>query len=67
MDPEFFPKKRGMFMTDILPGYWAWLKLVLVALALIGWLRFVYRSVKEDYGRFVQGTLLEPSKIFKVL
>ena len=50
-----------------LPGYWSWLKLVLVSLAVAGWLRFVYRSVKEDYGRFVQGTILEPSKIFKVL
>ena len=50
-----------------LPGYWAWLKLLLVTLAVAGWLRFVYRSVKEDYGRFVQGTLLEPSKILRVL
>ena len=50
-----------------LPGYWAWLKLILVTLAAAGWLRFVYRSVKEDYGRFVQGKLLASSKLFKVL
>jgi len=50
-----------------LPGYWSWLKLILISLAAAGWLRFVYRSVKEDYGRFVLGKLLELSKIFKVL
>ncbi len=50
-----------------LPGYWAWLKLILVTLALAAWLRFVYRSVKEDYSRFVQDRILQPSKLFRVL
>lgn len=50
-----------------LPGHWIWLKLVLVTLALAGWLRFVYRSVNEDYGRFVRDRLMDPSKLFRVL
>lgn len=50
-----------------LPGYWVWFKLILISLAVVAWLRFVYRSVKEDFGRFVQGKLLQTSTIFKVL
>lgn len=50
-----------------LPGYWVWLKVLLISLAGAGWLRFVYRSVMEDYARFVQGRLLELAKLIKVL
>jgi len=50
-----------------LPGYWAWLKLVLLLLATAAWFRFVFGSVRDDYKRFIQNRILEWDKIYRVL
>ena len=43
------------------PGVWNALRLLLIALAVAAWFRFVYGSVRDDYARFVAGALFEQS------
>lgn len=50
-----------------LPGYWQWLKLILLALAVAAWTRFIFRSVKDDYQRFLENKILHMNKLYKVL
>jgi hypothetical protein len=40
-------------------GVWNVVRLLLVALAVAAWFRFIYGSVRDDYARFVAGTLFE--------
>ena len=48
-------------------GYWYWLKVFLILLAVAAWFRFIYRSVRDDYLRFVHGEILNGSFVQKVL
>lgn len=50
-----------------LPEAWQWLHTVLVLLAVGAWFRFIYGSVRDDYLRFVQGWLLEPARLKRIL
>lgn len=50
-----------------LPGAWQWLRLTLVLLAVGAWFRFIYGSVRDDYARFVRGTLLQPTGWRRIL
>ena len=50
-----------------LPGAWNGLRLLLVGLAIAAWFRFIYGSVRDDYARFVHGTLLERAGLRRVL
>lgn len=50
-----------------LPGAWNALRLLLVGLAVAAWFRFIYGSVRDDYARFVGGTLLEYEALRRVL
>jgi hypothetical protein len=50
-----------------LPGAWNSLRLLLLALAIAAWFRFIYGSVRDDYARFVADSLLEPGLLTKVL
>ncbi|MBI5040551.1 MAG: hypothetical protein HZB57_04940 [Gammaproteobacteria bacterium] len=50
-----------------LPDTWRWLRMVLILLAMGAWFRFIYGSVRDDYRRFVQGSLLEPARLKRVL
>ena len=50
-----------------LPGYWAWLKLVLLILATAAWSRFIFASVRDDYKRFIKDRILEFGKLSRVL
>lgn len=50
-----------------LPGGWDWLRLLLILLAVGAWFRFVYASVRDDYGRFVAGLLLRARELRRVL
>ena len=49
------------------PGIWNLLRLVLIALAVAAWFRFIYASVRDDYARFVKGLLLGPQGLKHVL
>ena len=49
------------------PGIWNSVRLILLALAVAAWFRFIYGSVRDDYARFVSGTLLEPRNLRRVL
>lgn len=49
------------------PGYWNWAKLILIGLAIAAWFRFIFASVRDDYGRFVKGKILDVSHWRKVL
>jgi len=49
-----------------LPGLWDSLRLVLMGLAVAAWFRFIYRSVHDDYQRFLAGVLLEPAALRRV-
>jgi hypothetical protein len=49
------------------PGAWNILRLVLIGLAVAAWFRFIYGSVRDDYGRFVSETLLELTALRRVL
>ena len=50
-----------------LPGAWDAVRLVLIGLAVAAWFRFIYGSVRDDYARFVYGTLLEGAALRRVL
>ena len=50
-----------------LPGVWDILRLVLVVLAVAAWFRFIYASVRDDYARFISGSLIEPGTLRRVL
>ena len=50
-----------------LPGAWDWLRLILLALAVAAWFRFIYGSVCDDYDRFVSGLLLQANELHRVL
>lgn len=50
-----------------LPGAWDSLRLVLLILAVAAWFHFIYGSVRDDYRRFLAGTLLEPAALKRVL
>jgi hypothetical protein len=41
------------------PGAWNLLRLLLIALAVAAWFRFIYGSVRDDYARFVEGELFD--------
>ena len=45
------------------PGLWNGLRLLLFALGVAAWFRFIHRSVRDDYARFVAGVLLEPGEL----
>jgi hypothetical protein len=49
------------------PGLWNGLRLVLLGLGVAAWFRFIYRSVRDDYVRFVAGVLLEPGELRRIL
>ena len=50
-----------------LPGYWAWLKLLLLGLAAAAWFRFVFGSVRDDYQRFLHHKILDFRRLYRVL
>jgi len=50
-----------------LPGAWDGLRLLLLGLAVAAWSRFIYASVRDDYARFLHGTLLEKHELKQVL
>jgi hypothetical protein len=50
-----------------MPGAWHWLRLALILLAIGAWSRFIYGSVRDDYARFVRGSLLEAAELKRVL
>ena len=50
-----------------LPGAWGWLRMGLILLAVAAWFRFIYGSVRDDYRRFVEGLLLQPHELRRVL
>ena len=50
-----------------LPGAWDGLRLLLLGLAVAAWFRFIRGSVRDDYRRFLSGTLLEPAALKRVL
>lgn len=50
-----------------LPGIWNGLRLLLFGLGVVAWFRFIYRSVYDDYVRFVAGVLLEPGELRRIL
>ena len=50
-----------------LPGVWDMLRLFLIVLAVVAWFRFIYGSVRDDYARFIGGTLVEPGSLRQVL
>ena len=49
------------------PGYWQWLKVILLILAIAAWSRFIFASVRDDYKRFLKDQILEITKLHKVL
>ena len=49
------------------PGMWNILRLLLLGLGVAAWFRFIYRSVYDDYQRFVNGVLLKPRELKRVL
>jgi len=49
------------------PGIWNGLRLLSFGLGVVAWSRFIYRSVYDDYVRFVAGVLLEPGNLRRVL
>lgn len=49
------------------PGAWNVLRLLLIGLAIAAWFRFIYGSVRDDYARFIDGTLLENDALRRVL
>jgi len=52
IDADFFPDKRGLFM---------------LGLGVAAWFRFIHRSVRDDYTRFVAGVLFEPGELRRIL
>ena len=48
------------------PGVWDSIRLVLLVLAGAAWSRFIYRSVVDDYRRFLDRQLLGPGSLRKV-
>jgi hypothetical protein len=50
-----------------LPGFWDSLRLILLALAVAAWSRFIYGSVRDDYRRFLSGALLQANELKRVL
>ena len=49
------------------PGIWNGLRLLLLGLGVAAWFRFIHRSVRGDYARFVAGALLEPRELRRIL
>lgn len=43
------------------PGAWNLLRIALTVLAVAAWFRFIYGAVRDDYGRFIRGALIEQS------
>lgn len=50
-----------------LSGLWNGLRLLLLGLGVAAWFRFIHRSVRDDYARFVAGVLLEPGELRHIL
>ena len=48
-------------------GLWNGLRILLVGLGVAAWFRFIHRSVRDDYARFVAGALLEPGELMHIL
>jgi hypothetical protein len=48
-------------------GIWNGLRLLLLGLGVAAWFRFIYRSVYDDYVRFVAGILLQPDELRRIL
>ena len=49
------------------PGIWNGLRLLLLGLGVAAWFRFIRRSVRDDYTRFVAGVLFEPGELRRIL
>ncbi|MGB5300943.1 MAG: hypothetical protein WBN08_08075 [Thiogranum sp.] len=49
------------------PGIWNGLRLLLLGLGVAAWFRFIHRSVRDDYTRFVAGVLFEPGELRRIL
>ena len=49
------------------PGIWNGLRLLLLGLGVAAWFRFIHRSIRDDYVRFVAGVLLEPGQLRRIL
>lgn len=49
------------------PGIWNGLRLLLLGLGVAAWFRFIHRSVRDDYVRFVAGVLLQPGELRRIL
>jgi len=49
------------------PGIWNGLRLLLLGLGVAAWFRFIHRSVRDDYTRFVVGVLFEPGELRRIL
>jgi len=63
----FFVWPITLLLFVDLPGAWAWLKLIIVGLAIAAWLRFVYASVRDDFDRFIKNKILKFSTMRQVL
>ena len=48
-------------------GLWNGLRILLFGLAVAAWFRFIHKSVRDDYARFVAGVLLEPGELKHIL
>jgi len=48
-------------------GIWNGLRLLLLGLGVVAWFRFIHKSVRDDYARFVAGALLEPGDLRRIL
>jgi hypothetical protein len=49
------------------PGVWNGVRLLLLGLGVAAWFRFIHRSVRDDYVRFVAGVLFEPGELRRIL
>jgi hypothetical protein len=49
------------------PGLWNGMRLVLLGLGVVAWFRYIHRSVRDDYVRFVAGELLEVGELRRIL
>jgi hypothetical protein len=50
-----------------LPGYWNWLRLGLLVLAVGAWFRYIYGAVRDDYRRFVANCIIRAGGLCAML
>jgi hypothetical protein len=48
-------------------GAWVLLQLTLVIAAVAAWFRFIYASVRDDYGRHVRDRLIDVAALWRML